>query len=286
MPDGVHLWAVAEGTGTPLVLCHGGPGLWDYLGPLAAELRDRHRVIRWDQRGCGRSDTSPSYGLEVALSDLQEVKRAFGIDQKWVVFGHSWGAYLALLSALEHPEATSALIYVSGTGTPSWWRSTGVTRYRVERTGRMRPAERERLDALAAIGPSERTWEEETELRRLSWMTDLADPSADSAALEAMATTRFSINFDLNRALATAELCPESQLLAKCEACHVPALIIHGSRDPRPEDGAGGIADHLPNARFVRIEGAGHLPWIEQPDTVRDTITSFVAETAPSQSGG
>jgi proline iminopeptidase len=286
MSDGAHLWAVAEGTGTPLVLCHGGPGLWDYLGPLAAELRDRYRVLRWDQRGCGRSDTSPSYGLEVALSDLQDVKRVFGIQQKWVVIGHSWGAYLALLSALEQPEATSALIYVSGTGTPSWWRSTGASRYRIERADRMRANERERLDVLGAIDPGRRTWEEETEFRRLSWMTDFADPSSAPAALDAMVTARFSINFDVNRTLGAAELYPESQLLAKCEGCHVPALIIHGSRDPRPEDGARGIADHLPNARFVRIEGAGHLPWIEQPETVRDTITSFLSETTPSLSAG
>lgn len=37
------------------MLCHGGPGLWDYLAPLAALLDDSVRVVRYDQRGCGRS---------------------------------------------------------------------------------------------------------------------------------------------------------------------------------------------------------------------------------------
>ena len=35
MDDGVELWSLLSGTGPPLILCHGGPGMWDYLGPVA-----------------------------------------------------------------------------------------------------------------------------------------------------------------------------------------------------------------------------------------------------------
>ncbi|MEE3921572.1 alpha/beta fold hydrolase [Micromonospora sp. BRA006-A] len=52
--DGCRLWADQVGAGPPLVLCHGGPGSCGPPGPVA-RLLDRHaRVIRWDQRGCGR----------------------------------------------------------------------------------------------------------------------------------------------------------------------------------------------------------------------------------------
>ena len=52
--DGVRLWYAVEGDGPPLVLCHGGPGLGDNLGPLAAPLVDQAQVVRWEQRGSGR----------------------------------------------------------------------------------------------------------------------------------------------------------------------------------------------------------------------------------------
>ena len=53
---GCHLWTAATGDGTPLLMCHGGPGLWDMFGSLAAALPASLRVIRWDQRGGGRSE--------------------------------------------------------------------------------------------------------------------------------------------------------------------------------------------------------------------------------------
>lgn len=40
-----------------MVLCHGGPGLWDYLGPVSSMVEDLCTVHRYDQRGGGRSTT-------------------------------------------------------------------------------------------------------------------------------------------------------------------------------------------------------------------------------------
>ncbi|MYR63923.1 hypothetical protein GTY54_49550, partial [Streptomyces sp. SID625] len=49
--DGVRLQASRTGRGAaPLVLCHGGPGLWGMFGDVAALLADRADVVRWDQR--------------------------------------------------------------------------------------------------------------------------------------------------------------------------------------------------------------------------------------------
>ena len=53
--DGVRLWTVSQGVGDPVVHCNGGPGLADYLEPVAAMIDDFCRVIRFDQRGSGRS---------------------------------------------------------------------------------------------------------------------------------------------------------------------------------------------------------------------------------------
>jgi len=48
--DGCRLWTAETGHGTPLIMCHGGPGLWDMFGPsvvdsLAAELEAIRREV-------------------------------------------------------------------------------------------------------------------------------------------------------------------------------------------------------------------------------------------------
>ena len=96
------LWTVRQGHGPALVCCHGGPGLWDYLEPVAAMLDDRWTVYRYDQRSCGRSTGSPPYDVATAVADLDALREHWGLSQ-WMVLGHSWGATLALAYGLAHP---------------------------------------------------------------------------------------------------------------------------------------------------------------------------------------
>ncbi|GHF37574.1 proline iminopeptidase [Amycolatopsis bartoniae] len=65
--DGCRLWTDDTGHGKPLILCHGGPGLWDMFGAVATVLSARMRVIRWDQRGCGRSERREAEDRELAV---------------------------------------------------------------------------------------------------------------------------------------------------------------------------------------------------------------------------
>lgn len=114
--DGTSLSVTVNGEGARLVLCHGGPGLWDYLGPLASLLEHSVRVIRYDQRGCGRSSGAGGpFTIEQFVEDLDQLRRALHID-RWWVGGHSWGAQLALYYGLAHPEVTRGVLYIAGTG--------------------------------------------------------------------------------------------------------------------------------------------------------------------------
>lgn len=126
--DGCELWTAERGRGDPLVLCHGGPGLWDYLDDVAVLLRDAARVIRWDQRGCGRSERRGRYTVARFVADLDAVRRHAGADRV-ALLGHSWGAFLALRYALEHPDRVTRLIYVtaSATAVPSSTPRSGST---------------------------------------------------------------------------------------------------------------------------------------------------------------
>jgi proline iminopeptidase len=111
--DGVQLWTVSHGAGVPIVLCNGGPGCCDYLAPVAAILDGMAQVIRFEPRGCGRSDQAPPYTIETCLADLEAIRQQYGIDQ-WIIAGHSWGADLALTYALHYPERVRGFVCIAG----------------------------------------------------------------------------------------------------------------------------------------------------------------------------
>jgi proline iminopeptidase len=156
--DGAELWTAVSGTGPPVVCLHGGPATWDYLAPLAGLLDDTFTVIRFDQRGCGRSTGDGPFTIAQAVEDLDQVRAAFGFDQ-WAVAGHSWGAELAIRYAARHQDRTTAVACISGVGAGDGFREAAAA----ERDRRLGP-ERERLAELFAVPEDDLTPELQREM--------------------------------------------------------------------------------------------------------------------------
>jgi len=76
-------------------------------------IDDMHQVIRFEQRGCGRSDPTPPYDVETCMTDLENICKHYKID-RWITGGHSWGADLALAYTLKHTSQVSGLICIAG----------------------------------------------------------------------------------------------------------------------------------------------------------------------------
>ncbi|WP_028922550.1 alpha/beta fold hydrolase [Pseudonocardia acaciae] len=263
--DGCELWATAAGTGRPLILCHGGPGLWDMFGEVAAALAGRRRVIRWDQRGCGRSQRRGPYELARTLRDLDAVRRHFGLERA-AVLGHSWGATVALRYALEHPDRVSALGYVAGTGLGRDWHPE-YKRNLAERLG-------DRLEVLDAS-----TDAEDREKAVLQWTADFADQARATEYAERMADPWFEINHECNAALgAEARLASrdEDELLAACRGLAVPTLIVEGALDIRPNWAVDSLHRALPSVTRVTLPDVGHVPWLEAPEAFYAALLSHL----------
>ena len=111
--DGAMIWTTQSGHGFPVMLCNGGPGCCDYLEPVAEMVDDVASVIRFEQRGCGRSESVPPYNIATCLSDLENIREDYGFEQ-WIIGGHSWGADLALMYTREHASRVAGLICISG----------------------------------------------------------------------------------------------------------------------------------------------------------------------------
>src|SRR5690349_3893470 len=183
--DGCRLWTGGTGHGEPLIMGHGGPGLWDMTGSLAAALAGHQRIIRWDQRGCGRSERRGPYSVARCVADLDAV-RAQTDAQKPALFGHSWGAALALRYALDHQDRVSALVYACGTGLGGAWREP----FNQAISARL-ASHREHLERL-------RTQGQDREATILQWSTEFTDGREREHA-EEMATPWFGVNWDCYR---------------------------------------------------------------------------------------
>jgi proline iminopeptidase len=264
-----------QGSGPPLVLLHGGPGLWDCFDGLAPLIDDIAEVHRYDQRGCGRSDDGPPYDLESFVADLDAL-RAHWEHERWIVAGHSWGATLALAYAVQHPDRVSALVLMGSTGVIDDWHEE----YHANADARLTPEQVVRREALSdLIEAGETSIEVDHEFCTLSWAPDFAN--RDRASDLARSFLRpWRPNYGLNAALsAGAGSMLENGFEPQVAALQMPALVLHGACDPRAPRLAERLACTLPKAQLVIADGAGHLPWIEQPNIVRDALRDFLLPT-------
>jgi proline iminopeptidase len=277
--DGVRLWASRSGQGTPLVLCHGGPGLWDMFEDVTRLLDDRATVVRWDQRGCGRSERCDGpWTSERFVADLDAVRRHFAPDApaRTVLLGHSWGAQLALSYALAHPERVAALIYVSGTGIgpDADWHPAFKENF-LARLGEepQRLARWKELTDLPRL-----TEDEERERAVLQWSIEFEDRERAAEHAGRMADPWFPINTACNNALNAERkrTWGTPELYAACQALDLPVLIVDGERDIRPRSAVDSLERALPRVRRVVLPEAGHLPWVEDPKGFRAAVTAML----------
>jgi proline iminopeptidase len=268
LSDGCALWTestIVPGS-TGMVFLHGGPGMWDYLAPVAEMVDDRVSTHRYDQRGCGRSTAVGEYSMERFTADLDELRAHFGYE-RWLVFGHSFGATLALSYAAAYPTRVGGLIYCSGTGS-NWRQHRGL--YHERARARLTDEQMARRDVLEN---RDRSWAEEVEWRTLCWLPDFADTERAWDLATHDAEFPYPINFECHAALTRTT----AHRRGNVAQIAVPTLLIHGAADPRPLDGVEELAATIPGARLAVIPGAGHQPWYEQPDQVRQLLHELIA---------
>ena len=110
---GGRLHAIDEGVGPPVLLLHAGIvdlRAWDDLVPLL--VARGHRVVRYDLRGWGRSETERvEYS---SRADAVAVLDAVGIGRACLV-GNSIGGQVALDTAIEHPGRVAAVVTLGAT---------------------------------------------------------------------------------------------------------------------------------------------------------------------------
>ena len=112
--NGTRLHHIVQGAGRPVVFIHGNPGSVQDWMAVFSPLASRHKVIAFDRPGHGRSQR-PKHGdatVEVQAQLLHDALAQLRVDRP-ILVGHSWGAALALVYAINYPNDVAGVVLVA-----------------------------------------------------------------------------------------------------------------------------------------------------------------------------
>ncbi len=220
------------------------------------------RLILFDKRGTGLSDAVPVSQLptlEQRLDDVRAVMEAVG-SERAVLLGVSEGGPMCSLFAATYPERTEALIMIG-----SYARRLRDTDYPWGPTRDERDAFCQRIvdEWGGPVGLEERAPSKIGDPEFREWWASYLRMGASPGA--AVALTRMNAEIDIRGVL------PSIQ---------VPTLVLHraGDRCLRVEEGQY-LASHIRGARFVKLEGDDHLPFVGDQESILNEIEQFIART-------
>jgi 3-oxoadipate enol-lactonase len=225
--------------------------IWDDVLP---RFSSTYRLIRYDKRGHGLSGcpTGP-YSLDQLGGDLAHLLDQLGVFRA-VLIGDSVGGMIAMNVALERPDRVAGLVL---------------------------------CDTAAKIGEAV-YWTERITAVRSAGIVPLAEGVLTrwlSPAFIRRQKTAYQGYFHmLTRTpregyAATCEAIRDTDLRQRVGQIAAPALVVCGAEDQAtPPDMVSELADQLPDARFILIPDAGHIPAIEQPAELAAHIHHFLRE--------
>lgn len=242
------------------------------------------RVLLFDKAGVGLSDPVPKVRtLEDRAVEIEAVMDAAGFKDA-VLFGASEGGPAAMLFAATRPERTRALIVTGASSFAGWgtWDDMegDPAALREKMAPQLGDAYTPSVDQVArfqAFGRAIRSsWGSGEALRGLL-------PSIRSTRQLAM-LERMSASPGMARA--TMESAFSIDVRPVLPTISAPTLVIHARGDMVPVQFGRYIADHIPNARILEVDGDDHVPWLADPDRIGAAIEEFLTGShgAPSPS--
>ena len=284
--DGHRIYYEQSGVaqGIAVVMLHGGPG--SGCSPMHRRLFDPKvfRVALFDQRGCGRSTPRGSVASNTTadlISDIEALRVHLGID-RWLVFGGSWGASLAIAYAAQHRQRCIAMVlrgtFLTGKADLDWFFAGA---------GALVPVAWQQLSQALAINAEpqdpgtatlvlaqlyERLHNEDQRLASNAalawahWEDAVSSPGRGHGSSSGGSAIRQDL-IDKYRVQAhyLVQQCflGEARLLADAARLHdLPVQIVHGRLDTicLPIN-AQRVQRAIPGSVLVWVDGAGHSPY-------------------------
>ncbi len=257
-----------------LIAHHGGGGIGSLAEPKATfgPLADRFRVIVFDSRGCGLSESIGPFSHEQWAADVDGIRQWAGVD-KVVIAGGSYGGFIALEYAVRYPEHVSAIML----------RDTSADGTNLELA-----FENARQQDRVEINWDNfnRYWSgnvrDDADLKAL-WAELIPlydyeyDEAKSNAAVEAGIYRHESHNACFQENFPTYDVKP---LLPSVT---VPTLVTVGRGDwVTPVSASETIARLIPGAELVVFEKSGHSPQIEEREEFQRVLRDFLDRRLPA----
>lgn len=259
----------AAGSGQPVLLLHGGPGLsYSYMDDLGVELAAEFRVASYQQRGLEPSTLEGPHTIVQSIDDVLMVLDGLGWSQAFVV-GHSWGGHLALRLAAAHPERLLGALAVEPIGVVG---DGGKAAFEAEIGARLPKEGRRRLEEIDEREKAGEVSDADfRESMQILWPAYFADPEKAPPAPPLQASTEVFMGISPQMADGLEEVAGE---LAEG---HVLYACLAGAGSPIPWGQASRATVELSARASLTVLGdAGHFPWIERPGCVNAALGRVV----------
>ena len=253
----VHYYTVEGAHDAPVLVFSNSLGsdhrIWDAVLPY---LRDKFRIIRYDQRGHGLSDATPApYAISDLIDDLAGLLDRLNIDNAFVC-GLSVGGMIAQGLAANYPHRARALVL---------------------------------CDTAMQIGPAN-IWNERIAVIQKDGISALTDPIMErwfTRAFREGRVTEFSgyINM-LERTpvegyIGTCCAIRDADLREAAGAIRQPTLVLCGDQDlATPPALVRELAEAVSGAAYSLIEDAAHISCVEQPELFSRLVINFLEGTS------
>lgn len=263
--NGVDLYYEPRGGGPPCLVIHGGLGLdHQYLSRTLTPLEEHLSLIHFDQRGNGQSGRPDRETITMEqLADDAAALLGQVAEPPVIVFGHSYGGFVAQELALRHPGLVRALILADTTP------GQLGTDEREDEQEQGPPLPTAMVELMSTVPESDSA---------MAYLMQGILPyyilGIDTAAAEAAVEgTRFSAEA-LVRGF---EILASWSSVDRLPSIMVPTLLLWGRHDlvcSAPQGKR--IASRIPNSELHYFENSGHLPWLEEPGAFFATLTGWL----------
>ncbi|HEY3031359.1 MAG TPA: alpha/beta hydrolase [Bradyrhizobium sp.] len=247
----------------PLLFLHGIGGAGRAWRGQLDFFKDRYRAIAWDMPGYGKSAPLPAVSIAALAEALQDFLQQVGAT-KPILVGHSIGGMIVQQLLAKHPGIASAIVLAQTSpafGKPDGdWQKAFIE-------ARLGPLDRG--ETLASLAPS--------------LVSELVGDDPDIGGMELARDCMASVPEATYRATMLSMLGFDQRNTLK--DIRVPTLLLSGSKDKNaPAPMMAKMATYIPSAKYVELEGVGHLANLERPGAFNAALDTFLtANTAATQ---
>lgn len=255
------------GTGAPLLIAPVSWGVDGHRWTTLDALTERFTLVRLDPRGTGSSgDVSEKreYGIPTLVEDIDALRTHLGID-RWHVMGQSAGGWTALEYALAHPWHVAKLVVVCSAPTGRFQKGT----FR-DPAHPLYPRYERLSQEIRSLPHDERV----KRFNRAIYQYDVQTDEARAVIDRIFAETPF--NAKRNQYFISQEL-QRYDVRERLPEIAAPTLVIGGAHDVHVSpDWSVTMAERIPGARLAMMQGSGHFPWLDEPETFFRTVADFL----------